>query len=357
MHQLVKVINPVPPANFLPAILAGHATPDIEQRLDRFYLDIPIILEAFLARCHSPHTRRAYRQDLAAFFEFACIPWTDGAPQLLAVGIPTVLAFRDGLLAEGCAAKTLNRRLASLSSFFKYLGGVATELRLPVSIPNPAHVQFIPRQPPFSQEETRALSASRARQLMAMPQGDGLVAYRDRAILKFFLYTGARLASGCHLNMRDFTQNESGSTIRLNEKGSHRRTIGLHFSAAEAIGEYVKQAGITVGPLFRPRAGSRGEKLANRPFDPATMYRLILSYLRRLPGALVEEVWENNQTRKRCLYSPHSLRATAATLLLSAGVDIRKVQDLLGHRHITTTQIYDKRRITAAESASHEMPL
>jgi site-specific recombinase XerD len=55
------------------------------------------------------------------------------------------------------------------------------------------------------------------------------------------------------------------------------------------------------------------------------------------------------------LYSTHSLRATTATLLLDAGVDIRKVQELLGHRHVTTIQIYDKRRRTT--SASHEVPI
>ncbi len=57
------------------------------------------------------------------------------------------------------------------------------------------------------------------------------------------------------------------------------------------------------------------------------------------------------------IYSTHSLRATTATLLLDAGVDIRKVQELLGHRHITTTQIYDKRRRTTKESASHDIPI
>jgi len=45
-----------------------------------------------------------------------------------------------------------------------------------------------------------------------------------------------------------------------------------------------------------------------------------------------------------CIYTPHALRATTATILLDTGVDIRKIQELLGHRHSTTTQIYDKRR-------------
>jgi integrase len=56
-------------------------------------------------------------------------------------------------------------------------------------------------------------------------------------------------------------------------------------------------------------------------------------------------------------YTPHSLRATAATLLLDSGVDIMEVKELLGHRHVTTTQIYDKRRRAAREGASHKMPL
>jgi site-specific recombinase XerD len=55
--------------------------------------------------------------------------------------------------------------------------------------------------------------------------------------------------------------------------------------------------------------------------------------------------------------TPHSLRATAATLLLDNGEDICKVQALLGHRHVTTTQIYDNRRRQAHEGASHDIPI
>jgi site-specific recombinase XerD len=82
--------------------------------------------------------------------------------------------------------------------------------------------------------------------------------------------------------------------------------------------------------------------------DPATMYLTIQAYLDQLPGSMNDG---------HCIYTPHSLRATTATLLLDAAVDIAKVQELLGHRHITTTQIYDKRRRTTSESASHDVPI
>ena len=92
-----------------------------------------------------------------------------------------------------------------------------------------------------------------------------------------------------------------------------------------------------------------------------TMYRLLQGYLARLPGSLREEevAGADGAVRKvkRCVYTPHSLRATTATLLLDAGVDIIKVKDLLGHRHVTTTQIYDKRRRSLKEGASHDVPI
>ena len=73
----------------------------------------------------------------------------------------------------------------------------------------------------------------------------------------------------------------------------------------------------------------------------------------RMPGAMKEEQLADGLIVRRCIYTPHSLRATTATLLLDANVDIIKVKDLLGHRHVTTTQIYDKRRRSTSERASH----
>jgi site-specific recombinase XerD len=90
---------------------------------------------------------------------------------------------------------------------------------------------------------------------MGMPAGDTVLDYRDRAILKSFLYSGARLSTACRLKVSDFHQDGDEATIRLHEKGDKRRTIGLHYQAALAICEYIERAGIT-NPDSTPGAGS-----------------------------------------------------------------------------------------------------
>jgi len=341
----------------LPALLLGHATPKVRRRVEKFYASVADLFEAWVARRKSPHTQRAYRQDVTCFINFMWLEWPIESWQMYAVSVRDVQAFREHLIARGAAPKTLNRRISSLSSFYKFLAAAAAELRLPITVPNPAHAQFISRESNDPLHETKALSATRARQLMGMPAGESLVEVRDRAILKFYLYTAARLGAGCRLKVNDFHRDGEEATLRLSEKGGRHRTIGLHFGAAEAITEYIDRAELTGGPLFRPRASSNGDKFAERHFHPMGMYHLVMRYLRRLPGAVKRESLADGSAATRCIYTPHSLRATTATLLLGAGIEIRKVQDLLGHRHVTTTQIYDKRRIAVSDGASHDVPI
>ena len=187
----------------LPPILAGRATAAVAAQVQDFYKSVAEIFERWVTRRSSTHTQRAYRQDVMDFVRFLEIRWPDESTRLFTVSVADVLAFRDWMLTESKAPKTINRRIASLSSFYKCLQGVASEFRLPITVPNPAHAQFIPRGSSDPRDETKALSATRARQLMGFPSGDSVFDFRDRALIKFFLYSGARIGTACRLRVKE----------------------------------------------------------------------------------------------------------------------------------------------------------
>ncbi len=85
-------------------------------------------------------------------------------------------------------------------------------------------------------------------QLMDLPHGDDQIAKRDRAILRLYLYSGGRVATGCRMKVSDFKSDQEPATIRVNEMGDKRRTIGLHFAAADAVDEFIE-----AGQLIRDR--------------------------------------------------------------------------------------------------------
>ncbi len=245
------------PADELPPVLAGHVTPAIQARAESFYRGVAEMFECWAARRGSSHTQRAYRRDVLSFVEFLGIDWPEQAERLLRASVADVQRWRDAMREESKAPKILNRRSSSLSSFYKYLAGAAAELRLAINVPNPAHAQFIARESSGPLDGTRALSATRARQLMGLPAGDGVLDYRDRAILRTYLYTGVRLATACRLRVREFHQDGDEATLTINEKGNCHRTIGIHFAAAEAIAEYIQKAGFDGGPLLRAHRAPR----------------------------------------------------------------------------------------------------
>ena len=213
----------------LPPVLAGRLTPEVREHVEGLYSSVAAIFESWVNRRKSENIRRAYREDVMAFVRFMGWTWPEDATELLRPSIKDARAFRDHLLPAGAALKTLNRRISSLSSFYKCLTGAAGELRLPITVPNPAHAQFVARESTDPRDERTALSATRARQLMGMPSGDTVLDARDRAILRFFLYSECRLGTDCRLKVSDFHQDDEHATIRLHENGDKRRTITIRY--------------------------------------------------------------------------------------------------------------------------------
>lgn len=120
--------------------------------------------------------------------------WPKDSVELLSASILDVQAFKNRMVEESAAPKTIHRRISSLSSFYKFLAGAGAELRLPITVPNPAHAQFISREASDAVDETQALSLARARQLLNIAKGDSILQIRDRANLRFYVFTRGRIA-------------------------------------------------------------------------------------------------------------------------------------------------------------------
>src|SRR5712691_10219937 len=105
----------------------------------KFYAGVAEMFERWVARRPSPHTQRAYRRDVLSFVEFLGMGWPQQAFRLLLASVADVQRWRDAMMAETKAPKTLNRRISSLSSFYKYLAGAAAELRMQINDNNQAH--------------------------------------------------------------------------------------------------------------------------------------------------------------------------------------------------------------------------
>jgi site-specific recombinase XerD len=157
---------------------------------------------------------------------------------------------------------------------------------------------------------------------------------RDKAILELFFSTGLRLSELCSLN-RDLDLSKDEFSIR--GKGEKVRVVFLSDSAKEAIREYLKSRKDMDEPLFiqysrntgnkRPNLGStRSSASDTNRLTPRSIERIVKLY------AIVAGISKK--------VTPHVIRHSFATDLLSNGADIRSVQMMLGHANIATTQIY-----------------
>ncbi len=214
---------------------------------------------------------------------------------------------------------TQNYHIIALRNFLKYLA--KRDIKCV-----PAEKVELGKQ---EDREVTFLEADELERLLKSPEGDGLDALRDRAVLGTLFSTGMRVSELCSLdrNKIDTTRGE----LSIRGKGSKIRVVFLSDEAKEDINKYLdKRSDIDEALFIRiPLSKAYGSfaKHSNLRLTPRSIQRIVEKYATKA-GIVGKNV------------SPHTLRHSYATDLLRNGADIRSVQSMLGHSSVTTTQIY-----------------
>jgi len=226
----------------------------------------------------------------------------------------------------GLNAASRARKIATIRSFYNYLTNKAHLLR-----ENPVKDIDAPK---LKKELPRYLTLEQSKDLLSAV--DGKNQERDYAILTLFLNCGLRISELVGLNLQDI-QDE---TMRILGKGNKVRILYLNDACQAALNRYLA--------VRRPITGRDANALflssQNERISRSTVHAMVKK-------RLLEAGLDATQ------YSSHKLRHTAATLMLQNGVDVRAVQEVLGHDHLNTTQIYTHIDNEALRVAAKANPL
>ena len=264
-----------------------------------------------VARGLRPLTLVAYENTLKQFHQWVRVKYGDRAPdEITAHDVLNYVQYLREVRDNGASA--VNRTVVVLRRF--YCAMLAMGYLEPSANPlaNFPSIKAAPRKLPTS------LSREQVSRLLAEPKPGTIIGLRDRALLALLYGTGIR-ASEC-ASLRNSHVDLKELTITVRGKGGHERVLPLNPQLAE---------------LLRAYADARGPALASAPFFRSRFGK------RLSRGAIYERVrtW-GQRSRIGTRLSPHRMRHTFATHLVRAGVGLVTIRDLLGHRLITSTQIY-----------------
>lgn len=227
---------------------------------------------------------------------------------------------------NGIGASARARKLSAIKSFFKYL-----TVRTKILTENPVADLEYPR---LRKSLPKYLTLEQSRNLLQAVQGPNSL--RDYAILLIFLNCGIRRAELVGLNITDVYDDR----IRVVGKGNKERIVYMGSNCKSAIDDYLVERKKVELSDNRALFGSRDK---NR-ISVSAVHRLVKKHM--LASGL-------DATQ----FSAHKLRHTAATLMLSGGVDVKTVQEVLGHEHLNTTEIYTHIESTELKIAAEANPL
>ena len=318
--------------------------------------DAPQILRDFLIyhetiRGHSKATVDEYYLDLRTFFRFlklsrGLVPRTTeldeisiadvDVPFVASVTLAEVYDFLAYLARDrvkqanspepeyGLSASSRARKISAIRSFFKYL-----TMKAKLLDENPVQDLDSPKIP---KTLPRYLTLEESQRLLSAVEGKNRE--RDYCILCIFLNCGLRISEIVGLNVSDYR----GESLRVVGKGNKERTVYLNDACRDAIDRYLE-----VRKLLAP---------------PRVTAMFLSNRRARISCDSIQVMVKKNLTKAgldASLYSAHKLRHTAATLMLQNGVDVRTLQEVLGHENLNTTQIYthiDNAELRTAADAS-----
>ena len=273
----------------------------------------------------SDNTVRAYSGDLQSYLDWVKRRQVDP--------FHVTHAELRGYLAEMSRARysaaTMNRRLSSVRDLYRWLveEGVTTE-DAAAAIVSPKRAKTLPR----------TLTEDEAERLLEACDGRDARDVRDRAFLDLLYATGARISEVSKLDVRDVDLNQE--QVRLEGKGSKTRIVPIYDLAAERVRSYVLEA--------RPGLAAKGNTREEALFISTRGNRMSADALRTVFERRAVAAGIDRPV------TPHAMRHTFATELLSGGADLRSVQTLLGHADLSTTQIYTHLTIDRMKAAARQ---
>jgi integrase/recombinase XerD len=290
----------------------------VEARFEALVLDFLAYLE--FERGLARNTLDAYRTDLLQFGVFLA-KRNRGATEVERADIADFLAdLATGRTARGddpgrppCSPATVSRKTACLRSFYRHLRREELVDADPTATLEP---------PAKSRKLPHVLSHGEVTRLLDSAKGSDPIALRDRALLEAMYGCGLRASEAVGLELTDIDLRRR--FVRPHGKGSKERMVPLGSEAAGAIERYLRSGrGTLVGaePERHLFVNFRGGALTRQG-----LYKIIQRHAKAV--GLDQKM------------SPHTLRHTFATHLLSGGCDLRSVQEMLGHADVATTQLY-----------------
>jgi integrase/recombinase XerC len=260
---------------------------------------------------YSAHTIRAYQDDLIQFFDYIALQF--GESSLKSVTPVIVRSWLASLKDESISSRSINRKISSLKSFFKYQirsGEIEQSPMIAITSPKPGK-----RLPVYVERQDIATLF----ETVSFPDNWG--GWTDCLLIATFYYTGIRLSE--LLNLREAQVDNGNRTIKVLGKGNKERVIPIGPILLGGIEQYCrkKRSEFETPDLQYLFVGPSGKRLYAK-----YVYRAVKKYL--------------SQVTTVDKKSPHVLRHSFATHLMNEGAEINAVKELLGHSSLAATQVY-----------------